>query len=124
MAKLKPEPQDHTQEAAAGLPAVFDESPPESEPADRKPDDVPAESASGIYVYVGPTIMGKIQSGMIFSGGRARALTLCADAIARCPGVKRLIVPAERLAETRENIRLKKGLAYRVYRDLAAEPSK
>jgi hypothetical protein len=139
MARVKPETRDVAPEtgAEAEFPAdpreataetepadAPDESPPESASADHRPDDVPAEIASGIYVYVGPTIHGRIQSGTVFEGGKAQALALCAEAIARFPGVERLIVPAERLAETRENIRLKKGLAYRVYKDLAAGPSK
>jgi hypothetical protein len=76
---------------------------------------------SGIAVYIGPTIHGQIQKGAVFKGGKQEATALYAVAIERYPAIARLIVPAERLAEARNNIRLQRGLVYKHYKELVSK---
>jgi hypothetical protein len=99
-------------EPAATEPAATPPAPQPEKPAQ-------SQTGSGIAVYIGPTIHGKIQSGAVFKGGKAEAEALYADAIAKYPAIARLIVPAERLASAREEIRLQKGLIHKHYKELA-----
>ena len=60
------------------------------------------------FAYVGPTLpRGKLKSNTILCGTFAQVTEYFKDAIALYPGVEKLFVPVNRLAETRE--RLQKG---------------
>jgi hypothetical protein len=124
MAKVKSDETDRARETAGNEPVANVEA-GEGGAGEyaRKPYTKPVIEVSheGIAVYVGPTIQGKIQKGAVFKGGRTEAESLYADAIAHYPAIARLIVPAERLAKAREEIRLQKGLVYKYYKELVSK---
>ena len=72
------------------------------------------------FVYLGPNIRGVIQKGTIYSGDRATVEEALADAIARYPRIRNLLVSGDRLAEDRIDVKRPGTRLYNEYRKLAA----
>ncbi len=58
-----------------------------------------------VYVYVGPTVKGSIQSGTIMTGTRNAVLEKYRDAIEKTPEIEMLIVRDIFVAEIRRKIK-------------------
>jgi len=71
-------------------------------------------------VYLGPTIHGVIQSGMVFSGNRKNAEKAVSNAIAKYPLIKRLIVTNKTLVEDRVKVKTAGNVLNVLYRKLAS----
>lgn len=79
-----------------------------------------APQAGAFCVYIGPTIVGVIQSGTIYPGGRAQALRHAAAAIEEYPQVASLIVPDSTLPRDRVKVKTPGNLLYHTYQKLAS----
>jgi len=69
---------------------------------------------TGFCVYLGPTIHGVIQSGMVLQGNRTSAEEEIADAIAKYPLIAKLIVTNKTIAKDRIKVKTA-GNALNVY---------
>lgn len=81
----------------------------------------PDGCAAGFYCYIGPNLTGLIQHGAIFKGTRADALKAAADAIAKQPLVKNLIVSGDALPVARLKIKEPGNALYANYRRIAGK---
>jgi hypothetical protein len=121
-AKVRTDETERTRETAGGeRPAIAEARDPATDTPDRASSAAPVETSareSGVAVYIGPTIHGKIQKGTVFKGGMREATELYAAAIEQYPAIVRLIVSGERLAAARNDINMKRGLAYKHYKEL------
>ncbi len=79
------------------------------------------KNPSGIYCYIGPNLAGLMQSGKVFRGTRAEVLREAAEAIARYPLVKTLIVSGENLALSRLKVKTPGNALYKNYQRIAAD---
>jgi len=77
----------------------------------------------GFCVYLGPTIHGVIQSGMICSGTRADAEKFLASAIEKYPLIAKLVVTDKTLAEDRVKVKTAGNALNVFYRKLASGKS-
>ena len=93
------------------------EKPAAATKAEKKPDGC----AAGFYCYIGPNLTGLIQHGAIFKGTRADALKAAADAIAKQPLVKNLIVSGDALPVARLKIKEPGNALYANYRRIAGK---
>lgn len=59
---------------------------------------------NGIYVYIGPSIRGIVQTGSIFRGSREDVELKLSSAIDKYPKIKRLLVKDVDLADARAKI--------------------
>lgn len=66
----------------------------------------------GFCVYIGPTLVGVIQSGTIFEGTRAEVLKLLTRAVSICPLIPSLVVSGEDLAEAKINTKRPGNIMY------------
>lgn len=88
---------------------------PQNKPA---PDKKSAEEKpGGFLVYIGPSILGVIQSGTIFAGDNNATAEA---AVQKFPLVKALLVPGDRLAVDRIKVKTPGNSLYENYRKLAA----
>lgn len=71
-------------------------------------------------VYLGPSIRGVIQHGMILSGSKEAAMTMLAPAIKAYPLIADLIVTNKTLATDRVKVKTPGNLLYVTYKKLAA----
>lgn len=71
----------------------------------------------GFLVYIGPSILGVIQSGTIFAGDGDAAVKA---AVEKFPLVKALLIPGHRLAADRIKVKTPGNSLYENYRNLAA----
>ncbi|WP_295757396.1 hypothetical protein [uncultured Oscillibacter sp.] len=81
----------------------------------------PEGNPSGIYMYIGPSLKGLIQTGTIYRGDRARALEQAAAAIDARPLVKTLIVSGSALPEARRKVKTPGNVLYANYQELAGK---
>ena len=81
----------------------------------------PDGCAAGFYCYIGPNLTGLIQHGAIFRGTRADALKAAADAIAKQPLVKNLIVSGDALPVARLKVKEPGNALYANYRRIAGK---
>lgn len=87
------------------------------EPAGNAPEKAGAE----ICCYIGPSITGVIQTNTIYAGN-VKAAQKGAElklAVKSCPGIVKLIVPGDQLADARQRVRTKGDPLYKAYRELA-----
>lgn len=87
---------------------------------EKKPDG----NAAGFCVYLGPTILGVIQSGTIYPGDREKALAAIAPAVERYPTIAHLVVTGDTLPEDRIKVKTPGNLLYVHYRQLASGKKK
>lgn len=76
---------------------------------------------SEICCYIGPTIAGVIQTNTIYAGSvktaqKGAELKL---AVKSCPGIVKLIVPGDQLADARQRVKTKGDPLYKAYLELA-----
>ncbi len=81
----------------------------------------PAGAASGFCVYLGPTIMGVIQTGAIYHGTKPDVLKSIESAASQYPRISTLIVDGETLAVDRMKVKTPGNLLYVNYRKLTDE---
>ncbi len=74
----------------------------------------------GFSVYLGPSIRGVIQSGMVFNGSKDKAIASFAAAVEKHPLIAKLIVPGETLAEDRVKVKTAGNLLNVQYNKLLA----
>lgn len=106
-------------EAFAGaidIPTPAPEASVENKPAPTKK--TADEDHGGFFVYIGPSILGVIQSGAIFTDCNAAAIKA---AITKYPLVKKLLIPGRRLAVDRVKTKTPGNSLYENYRELAAQ---
>lgn len=77
----------------------------------------PADSG-GFCVYLGPTMMGVIQRGTIYRGGRQEVLDTLAPVIAQHPLIASLVVSDETLPTDRIKVKTPGNLLYVNYHKL------
>lgn len=87
--------------------------------AKRRPPDVVTPSDTE-WVYLGPTIMGKIQNGTILFGTK-EAILANAPVAAEFEEIENLIVPVRRLPEDLKNVKTPGNALYVIYRTLAGK---
>lgn len=87
----------------------------------RKTYTAPATEAKDFCAYVGPTIIGVIQNGTIYSSPRDVVLQELASVIEKHPNVAKLIVPGAELAEARKNIKTPGNRLYVAYRSMTGK---
>lgn len=78
-------------------------------------------AGAGYCVYLGPSIRGSVQYGAVIPGSKADICSQYAEAIGKFPLVAALIVPGERLAEARVQIKTPGNALYYQLRRLAAQ---
>lgn len=93
--------------------------------------DTKAESAkqqkskgnAGTYVYIGPNLPSgaKLLTNAIVRGTREQISGYYKDVIEKYPNVEKLIVPIERLAESREKIKIGGNALSKYYNDLSEQ---
>lgn len=78
-----------------------------------------AKKADGFCVYIGPTIIGVIQSGTVYRGTKSEVLASIAPVIERYPLVTALIVSQDTLPVDRIKVKTPGNLLYMHYNKLA-----
>lgn len=79
---------------------------------------------SGFYIYIGPNIKKYIQTGTVYRGTRAQALTKAAEAIKAQPLVKTLIVSGDNLGQNLQRVKTPGNVLYASYQKLAGKEGK
>lgn len=74
---------------------------------------------AGFCMYIGPSIAKGLQTGQIFPGTRAQALTAWAGALEQYPKAKALVVEGEQLPAARQQMKTPGAALYEQYRQLA-----
>lgn len=97
-----------------------------------KAEDTPAEMSSekatpketatgaGFCCYIGPTILGVIQSGTIYPGSRDAAIAAIAPAVEKYPLISSLMVDGKTLPADRIKVKTPGNLLFLNYKKLAA----
>lgn len=80
----------------------------------------PESAGAGFCAYIGPTILGVIQSGTIYPGSRAEALEAIKAAVDARPLIAQLVVDGETLPVDRIKVKTPGNLLYVTYHKLAA----
>lgn len=75
---------------------------------------------TGFSCYIGPTLLGVIQNGSIFSCSRDEAVRLMAAAIAKHPGIASLIISGDDLPEARIKVKTPGTLLFHQYKQIAS----
>ncbi len=76
--------------------------------------------AAVFCVYIGPTILGVIQSGTVLRGSREEAIAAVSTAIEKYPLVKTLIVTGDTLGADRIKVNTPGNMLYVNYHKLAS----
>ncbi len=93
---------------------------PEKTPAKKE---APKDEAS-FFMYLGPTILGVIQSASIYTGTRKGVEKLLSDTIEKYPRIKALLVSDKTIAEDRFNVNKPGTRLYAEYHRLVNELKK
>ncbi len=93
------------------------------EPAEQKT--VPVKKSAegkpgGFSVYLGPSILGVIQSGTVIADGDEYAQKMKDAAVSKYPLVKALLIPKDRLAADRVKVKTPGTALYENYKKLVA----
>lgn len=75
---------------------------------------------AGFCCYIGPTILGVIQSGAIYPGSREAALAAIAPAVEKYPLIASLVVDGKTLPADRIKVKTPGNLLFVNYKKLAA----
>lgn len=81
----------------------------------------PESSNGAFFMYLGPSIRGKIQTNSLYQGTRAEVERLLAPAIEAHPRIKSLLVSGDTLAVDRIKVRTPGNYLYEEYRKFVAE---
>lgn len=78
-----------------------------------------SRAAEKNFAYIGPPIpSGRLMTNTVLSGTKREILDYYKDVVERFPNVEKLIVPVERLAESRTKIRSGGNVLSKYYNDL------
>lgn len=77
-------------------------------------------TGAGFCCYIGPTILGVIQSGTIYPGSREAALAAIAPAAEKYPLIASLVVDGKTLSADRIKVKTPGNLLFVNYKKLAA----
>ena len=86
--------------------------------------DAPESRSAGFCAYIGPTIMGVIQTGTIYQGNFYAARRQAADAIKKYPLIERLIIPGEQLPDVKAKFAAGGSYLNNIYQRLVKEAAK
>jgi hypothetical protein len=100
-------PEDAIEEAAISAPSS--EQPPST-----------ADDCEKFCVYLGPTVVGKIQNGTIYPGAKAKVLETLGDVIKKYPLTAGLIVTDKTLVQDRVKIKTPGNALYVKYQQFAS----
>lgn len=75
---------------------------------------------AGFCVYIGPTIIGVIQTGTVYNGKKADVLKSIAPAVEKHPLIASLVVSGKTLPEDRIKVKTPGNLLFVNYKKLAA----
>ena len=75
-----------------------------------------AVPAAGCFVYIGPSILGAIQYGTVYTGTYEQVCKQLAGVIARYPNVEPLIIASDKLASARIEVKTPGTLLYEQFR--------
>lgn len=78
----------------------------------------PAQEETGFCVYLGPTILGVIQSGTVYPGSVKAVRERLAAVIEKYPLIARLLAPGETLAQDRKKVKTPGNALYSYYTKL------
>lgn len=81
----------------------------------------PESSNGAFFMYLGPSIRGKIQANSLYQGSRAEVEQLLASAIEAHPRIKTLLVSGDTLAVDRVKVKTPGNYLYEEYRKFVAE---
>jgi len=81
----------------------------------------PVSCAAGFYCYIGPNLPGLISHGAVFKGTLDDALTAAADAIAKKPLVRTLIVSGDDLPVAHQKAKTPGNILYVNFNKLAGK---
>lgn len=81
----------------------------------------PESSNGAFFMYLGPSIRGKIQTNSLYQGNRAEVERLLAPAIEAHPRIKSLLVSGDTLAVDRIKVKTPGNYLYEEYRKFVAE---
>lgn len=86
----------------------------------------PADNREAGFVYIGPSLPGdtRLMPNTIIRGTREKVREYYKDVFEKFPNAERLIVPVERLAESREKIRAGGNVLNKYYNDLMNQVQK
>ena len=74
------------------------------------------------YVYIGPSLPGaKLMTNTVLSGTRKEISDYYKDVIEQYPNVARLIVPVDKLSESRTKARTNGNILHKYYNDLVSQ---
>lgn len=76
---------------------------------------------NGFCVYLGPTIKGVIQNGTVYRGTKEQVVKNLKLAIEKVPLISSLIVPGEKLPETRIKVKTPGNILYVNYKKILTE---
>ena len=82
------------------------------------------EKKDSFFVYIGPNILGVIQTASIYGGSRAEVLQKLSYAIEKYPRIKALLVDGEVLAESQKEVTKPGTRLHAEYGRLVAELKK
>ncbi|MCH5195960.1 MAG: hypothetical protein J1F28_04565 [Oscillospiraceae bacterium] len=74
-----------------------------------------------VFVYVGPSIKGRITNGSIFKGTRKTVLAQLKSVIDKCPKIERFIVADRDVSETKKKIKEGNNGWSAAYRELLSD---
>ncbi len=80
--------------------------------------------SAGFCVYIGPTILGVIQSGTVYTGNVKNALASIAPAVERYPEIAHLVVSGDTLPVDRIKVKRPGNLLYVYYHQLISGKKK
>lgn len=84
-----------------------------------------AKGGTSNYVYIGPSLPGaSLKSNTVISGTKKQISEYYKDAFEQFPNAERLIVPTEKLSESREKIRNGGNILNKYYNDLLIQVKK
>lgn len=78
-----------------------------------------ATAEAGFCVYIGPTILGLIQTGTIYPGTRAEVLKTLVHVTEKYPEAASLVVTGDTLSEDRINVSTPGNYLYEQYRRMS-----
>lgn len=84
----------------------------------------PDGNSAGFCVYIGPTILGVIQSGTVYTGSVKNALATIAPAVERYPEIAHLVVSGDTLPVDRIKVKRPGNLLYVYYHQLISGKKK
>lgn len=90
------------------------------QPAQQVQKNPPTEIGSGVCIYIGPTVVGVIQTKTIYQGSKTTVLKRpeIIVALKQCPEIENLIVDVDTLFESLEQLKNKKSALSQSYQSV------